>query len=90
MTMVAIVTDTNASLPLELTRHLGIYQVPQTVIFGEESFEACMQINDVEVFARIDHQGKLPTTAVQREEKHKKVPNTGSLSSNASRISRIK
>jgi DegV family protein with EDD domain len=63
MTRVAIVTDTNASLPLELTRRMGIFQVPQTVIFGDESFEACTQINDAELFARIDREGKLPTTA---------------------------
>jgi DegV family protein with EDD domain len=60
---IAIVTDTNASLPTDLAKRLHIYQVPQTVIFGEQSFEAVFQIDDAALFSRIDGTGRLPATA---------------------------
>jgi DegV family protein with EDD domain len=63
---VAIVTDTDASLPIELAEREQIYQVPVSVIFGSESsrsYEACFEINDAQLFEQIAHKGKLPTTA---------------------------
>jgi DegV family protein with EDD domain len=59
----AIVTDTDASLPLEIAVQEQIDQVPQSVVLGSESFEACAQMDDVQLFERVEREGKLPTTA---------------------------
>jgi DegV family protein with EDD domain len=61
--MIKIITDTDSSLPFELAAKHGIEQVPITIQFGEESFEACYQIDDKQLFERIDATNKLPTTA---------------------------
>ncbi len=63
MPAIAIVTDTNASLLLDLVERYSIRQVPQTVIFGNQSYQAVYQIDDAALFARVDREGKLPTTA---------------------------
>ncbi len=63
MPEIAIITDTDSSLPLELAQRYNIFQVPMTVNFGEDSFEAVYSISDAETFVRIDKEGKLPTTA---------------------------
>jgi len=63
MSKIAIVTDTDASLPLSLADQFAITQVPINVLFGEESFLDVYDISGVETFARIDREGKLPTTS---------------------------
>jgi DegV family protein with EDD domain len=63
MPKIAIVTDTDASLPLELASQYGIAQVPIMVHFGDESFRAMYDLDDAATFARIDREGKLPTTS---------------------------
>lgn len=63
MPKVAVVTDSDCSLMLALTDPLGIRQVPITVQFGEEILRSGIDINDVELFQRVDREGKLPTTA---------------------------
>jgi len=63
MPKVVIITDTDSSIPLSLSRSLGIVQVPIVVTFGMESFSVGEEMNDAQAFARIDRQGKLPTTA---------------------------
>jgi len=63
MQKIAIITDTDSSLPFELAAHYDIYQVPITVNFGSESYEAVYAINDADTFKRIDQEGKLPTTS---------------------------
>ena len=60
---IAVVTDTDASLSLEMAKQYGIHLVPITVQFGEESYDSEYEILDEEVFERIDEIGKLPTTA---------------------------
>ncbi len=63
MPEIAIITDTDSSLPLELAQRYNIHQVPMTVNFGEDSYEAVYSISDAQTFLRIDKEGKLPTTA---------------------------
>jgi DegV family protein with EDD domain len=63
MPKIAIITDTDSSLPVELAARYGIHQVPITIHFGAESFETGVDIDDVRTFSRIDREGKLPTTA---------------------------
>lgn len=60
---VAIISDTDASLPADIIARYKIGQVPITVEFGEESFESDVEITDTELFARIDREGVLPTTS---------------------------
>lgn len=63
MPKIAVITDTNASLPTYLAGKFSIQQVPILIQFGEESFRAVQDIDDVKTFARIDSTGKLPTTS---------------------------
>jgi len=58
-----VITDTDASIPLALAEELAIRQVPISVQFGEQSFRAAYDINDLQTFSRIDLTGKLPTTS---------------------------
>jgi DegV family protein with EDD domain len=60
---IAILTDTDSSIPEELSEKLDIHQVPITVHFGEETFSTGIDINDQQLFARVDQEGKLPTTS---------------------------
>jgi DegV family protein with EDD domain len=63
MPPIAIITDTDSSLPFDLAARYNIYQIPMTVHFGTESYEAVYAISDADTFRRIDKEGKLPTTA---------------------------
>jgi DegV family protein with EDD domain len=63
MQSIAIITDTDSSIPFDLAARYYIVQVPITINFGEESYEAVYALNDADTFGRIDREGKLPTTA---------------------------
>jgi len=63
MSRIAIITDTDSSLPLELAKKHGIVQVPIIIQFGDESFRDVEAIDNETLFTRIDKDGKLPTTA---------------------------
>jgi DegV family protein with EDD domain len=63
MLPIAIVTDTDSSLPAAVAAQFGIQQVPINIHFGEETFRSGVDIDDVEAFVRIDRDGKLPTTS---------------------------
>lgn len=63
MSVVAIITDTDASLPQSISEEFGIYQVPITVNFGNEVLKTGIDIDDQSLFERVDRAGKLPTTS---------------------------
>jgi DegV family protein with EDD domain len=63
MPPIAIVTDTDASLPIPMAKRHGIRLVPITVHFGEEVLASDFEITDTELFARVDRENRLPTTA---------------------------
>lgn len=63
MNAIAVVTDTDASLPPELAARYRIGLVPINVHFGDEKFETGIDIDDETLFARVDREGVMPTTS---------------------------
>ncbi len=63
MNRIAVVTDTDASLPADLAARHGIYLVPISVQFGTRSLDTGIDIDDTALFARVDREGRIPTTA---------------------------
>jgi DegV family protein with EDD domain len=63
MPAIAIVTDTDASLPDALAVRYGIYQVAINIHFGDETLQTGQEIDDARLFDRVDREGKLPTTS---------------------------
>jgi DegV family protein with EDD domain len=63
MKKIAIITDTDSSLPPNIANQYGIQQVPITVQFGEESYITGVDINDAQLFEKVAQFNKLPTTS---------------------------
>ncbi len=63
MPSIAIVTDTDSSLPTDVAAQYGIRQVAITIHFGQETLVTGVDIDDTRLFARVDREGKLPTTS---------------------------
>jgi DegV family protein with EDD domain len=63
LSTIAIITDTDASLPKAVSERYGIQEVPITVNFGAEVLKTGIDIDDAGLFARVDREGTLPTTA---------------------------
>jgi DegV family protein with EDD domain len=63
MSTIAIITDTDASLPPELAARHGIRQVAINIHFGAETLRTGVDIDDTALYARVDREGRLPTTS---------------------------
>lgn len=63
MAKIAVVTDTDSSLPPALAARYDIRQAPINIHFGQEEFQAGVNLSDAELFVRIDAEKKLPTTS---------------------------
>ncbi len=63
MSKIAIITDTDSSLPKEIAEKYHIHQVPITIHFGESTYTTGLDINDALLFEIIDQTNKLPTTS---------------------------
>lgn len=63
MSKIAIITDSDASLPVDMAAKYNIRQVPIAIHFGEETFDTTVDLTEAELFERIDREGVLPTTS---------------------------
>jgi DegV family protein with EDD domain len=63
MKKIAIITDTNASLPQEVVQKFGIIEVPINIQFPDVSFTTGVDIDDMGLFRLIDDRKVVPTTA---------------------------
>lgn len=63
MPKIAIITDTDSSLPASVATKYEIQLVPIKIQFGSESFDTGVDIDDRQLFVRVDTEGKLPKTA---------------------------
>jgi DegV family protein with EDD domain len=60
---IAVITDTDSSLPAEVADRYGIRQVPITIHFENENFTTGIDIDDRRLFEKVDRLKKLPTTS---------------------------
>jgi DegV family protein with EDD domain len=63
MSSIAIITDTDSSLPADIAAQYGVRQVAITIHFGQDTLATGVDIDDAGLFARVDREGKLPTTS---------------------------
>ena len=63
MPSIAVITDTDASLPADLAARHGIRQVPITIHFGQDTLLTDFDIDDAGLCERVDREGKMPTTS---------------------------
>lgn len=63
MSKIAIITDTDSSLPKEIAEQYDIIQVPITIHFGNSTYTTGLDINDAILFEIINQTNKMPTTS---------------------------
>ena len=63
MNHIAIITDTDSSLPVEIAEKFDIQQVPIAIHFDHETFITGADIDDRLLFEKIDRLNKLPSTS---------------------------
>ena len=60
---IAIISDTDTSLPQHILDQYNIRQASITIHFGEEILKACSEITDEQLVERVNRDGIVPTTA---------------------------
>ena len=63
MSKIAVITDSDASIPKSVSDDFRIHQVPIAVNFGSQVLKTGVDIDDKSLFERVDREGKLPTTS---------------------------
>ncbi len=63
MPSIAIVSDTDCSLPADLAARYDIHLVPINIHFEQETFQTGVDIDDAQLYARIDRGGEWPTSS---------------------------
>jgi DegV family protein with EDD domain len=63
MSPIAIITDTDSSIPADVATRYAIRQVPINLHFGDETLRACVDIDDAGLFARVDRGEPYPTSS---------------------------
>ncbi len=63
MAKIAVITDTDSSLPNDVAARYGIRQVPINIYFGQEEFLTGVDIDDASLFIHINRRGVMPTTS---------------------------
>jgi DegV family protein with EDD domain len=63
MSKVAVVTDSTATIPIEMMEQYPLYEVPQVLIFGEEVLEDRVDIQPGEFYERLETDSIHPTTS---------------------------
>lgn len=68
MKNIAIITDTDSSLPIDLTVQYGIRQVPINVIIDGETYQTGVDLDDQRLFEMLKQVRKYPTTSAPSPE----------------------
>ena len=63
MKRIAVITDTDSSLSQSVAASYGIRQVPITVHFEDEMFRTGIDIDDKQLFEKVERLNRLPTTS---------------------------
>jgi len=64
---IAIVVDSTAQIPVELAQEYGIHVIPQTLVWGTETFKDDVDITPTEFYDRLRDDPSFPTTAQASE-----------------------
>ena len=73
MSKVAVVTDSTATIPKEIMEQYPLWEVPQVLIFGEETLEDRVDIQPGEFYTRLETDPIHPTTSQVTPASFKKV-----------------
>ncbi|NPV76724.1 MAG: DegV family protein [Anaerolineae bacterium] len=71
--MVSVIADTTSSIPTEEARRLGLYYIPQIIIFGDETYRDDTEIDNKTFLAKLRASTVLPKTAAPPPELYKPV-----------------
>lgn len=71
--MVRIIADTTSSIPTEEAQRLGIFYIPQIIIFGNESFRDDTEMDNKTFLSKLKASSVLPKTAAPPPELYKPI-----------------